>query len=497
MALPSTTEQGNRVHRRGFFICYRHKDSEGEATHLYDRLQQKLGQNHVFIDYNFLKPGTHWSEEIESCIKSCYALIAVIGDHWQIAGENGQPRLFELEDPVRKEIAIAMNAGVKIVPILLAGAAMPEKAKLPDNLKALPDIQALTLDRYHFDPDVDKLLRRLKDIRRKRIREDRSELRKKSPWMLPTAIAFLMILAIGIWRLGIPNFTRVFSPLAKYRVTAQKHFSEGRYGDVIVVVNEWLIKDPQNGEAESLRFRATEILRKLRDFELAIRANDYVGAREALEQMEEIHKEDPNDGIHHTRLDEIFAPEFQDEFLGPLDPWVAPDTWSGGNGSLVVSGVGLGFLKNKHYRNFTATFNISFLNSKGAVWILRAERNLSHCYLFQLTGPRGNPSNSFAGFRLSNGKTELILGPVAVGADLGKRDDQFNIKINAVGEKIDHYIELVSEPTGEPRLLAQMIDPAFLEGTIGFGVRDNERFVVRALKIVPIRDSQTAGRKTQ
>jgi hypothetical protein len=229
------------------------------------------------------------------------------------------------------------------------------------------------------------------------------------------------------------------------------------------------------------------MVKDLRDFDLGVQWNDYARARDALGRVQSLNKLDPNIPKFRARLDAAFSPEFQDEFLGRLDSWNAPKTWRVERGSLIVRGSGLGVLQGKHYDDFTASFNISFLNSRGAVWILRAESNLSHYYLFRLTGPKGMPPNSFACLKSVNGKTETILGPIAVGANLGKRDDQFNITVRAAKDNIENFIDLVSEPAEEPRLLGRTTDPTFSGGTIGFGVYSNEEFSVRAFKVVPIK----------
>jgi hypothetical protein len=114
---------------------------------------------------------------------------------------------------------------------------------------------------------------------------------------------------------------------------------------------------------------------------------------------------------------------------------------------------------------------------------------LSDYYMFQLTGPRGTPPNSFACFRVIGGKREIVLSPIPVGANLGGKDDQFNITVKAAGGTIEHLIEVVSEPGEGPRMLGRMTDPTLSGGTIGFGGAAGEEFIVRALKILPIRKS--------
>jgi hypothetical protein len=59
--------------------------------------------------------------------------------------------------------------------------------------------------------------------------------------------------------------------------------------------------------------------------------------------------------------------------------------------------------------------------------------------------------------------------------------------VKAASDRVEHFIELVSEPAEEPRLLGRINDGAFPGGTIGFGVSDGEEFIVRAFKVLPLR----------
>jgi len=316
------------------------------------------------------------------------------------------------------------------------------------------------------------------------LRRDIAVLAAKAPLALLGGFVILVALAVFLAFKLAPDIFERKPPSVRHQPVVQDLFNAGRYEEAANVLETWRRADPQNKSAEYYQSRVKEIIQRLRAFDLSLKAKDYVGARAALDRLQELHKADPNMANRQAKLDEIFAPEFQDEFLGGLDGWVAPPTWSVKLGSLEVRGVGLGYIREKHYRDFSATFNLSFLNNRGAVWILRAD-SLSRYYLFQLTGPKGNPPNSFACFRFMSDRSEAILKPIAVGADLGRRGDQFNLTIKAAGNRIEHYISLVSEPTLEPILLGTVTDPMIQEGSIGFGVKDGEEFAVRALKIVP------------
>jgi hypothetical protein len=497
MNLPTAWKQFRNAQKRSFVICYRREDAEPDANLLYDSLTREFGEKEVFLDIRAnvdkLPPGKPFSEVIADQIKSSYALLVMIGKTWlSIRGDTGQQRLFEPNDEVRKEIEVALERGKKeqkaeeqVIPILLPQASWPREEELPISIKKLSSLHAHGLDNRHYDQDVGKLITSLKNIRKEIRHQDWLNLPKSFRLVLLIAPVLLIAMTFIIAVNTVPLILTMKPPSVRYQPVVQDLFNAGKYEEAANTLRVWIQEDPNNKSAEFFFSRVRELIQKCKNLDLSIKVKDYSGARAALDRLQELNKADPNNVNRQARLDEIFAPEFQDEFLGGMDDWVAPSTWRVDHGSLVVRGIGLGFIKEKHYRNFAATFNLSFLNNKGAVWILRAE-GLSRYYLFQLTGSQGNPPNSFSGFRFYNDKRESILKPIVVGANLGIKDDQFTLKVEVAGDRIKHYISLVSAPTLEPILLGAVNDPLIQEGTLGFGVNNGEEFAVRALKIVPI-----------
>jgi serine/threonine protein kinase len=332
------------------------------------------------------------------------------------------------------------------------------------------------------------LLDRIHKVQEERLQHvtgTRNSFRSAALWIL----AGFLVLAVVLT--AVAPIRRVWwpGPARQYEPIAREAFNRGQYDEANRILDLWLKKDTQNYEAGMLRSQSTEVLNNLKVFESAVAARNYLPARTALVRVQELNKLDPGLGNYWSTLEAVFSPEFQDEFLGGLDLWSAPGTWRVDRGKLIVRGSDFGTLKGKYYEDLTASFNLSFLNAKGAVWILRAASDLKGYYMCQLTGPRGTPPNSFACFKVIDGKRESVLSPIPVGANLGRKDDQFNMTVKVAGDTIEHLIEVVSEPAEGPRLLGKVTDPAFSGGTLGFGGPDGEEFVVRSLKILPIRKS--------
>ena len=137
------------------FVSYRRTDAPGHAGRLYDRLVGVFGEENVFKDVDSLEPGADFVEVIENTIAHCDALIAVIGPGWL------SQRLDDPLDWVRLEVGNALERGIRVIPVLVQGAAMPLDADLPDNLKALTRKHGETLNESTWSVQVSQLVNRL------------------------------------------------------------------------------------------------------------------------------------------------------------------------------------------------------------------------------------------------------------------------------------------------------------------------------------------------
>jgi hypothetical protein len=95
----------------------------------------------------------------------CEVLIAVIGAHWLTStdGQGGR-RLDNPEDFVRVEIATALRRNIRVIPVLVDGALMPQSANLPDDLKPLVRRNALQVGDTHFDDDCRRLVAAIEQV---------------------------------------------------------------------------------------------------------------------------------------------------------------------------------------------------------------------------------------------------------------------------------------------------------------------------------------------
>jgi len=149
----------------GLFISYRRDDCRGWAGRLADTLQANLDENLIFLDIESIPPGDDFVDAIENAVGSCNVMLALIGPHWLNAPDKqGKRRLDDPNDFVRLEIATAIAQKKKIIPVLFAGATMPDAAELPTELSPLARRQALELSDTRWQYDSEQLMNAIQTI---------------------------------------------------------------------------------------------------------------------------------------------------------------------------------------------------------------------------------------------------------------------------------------------------------------------------------------------
>jgi hypothetical protein len=144
------------------FINYRREDMPFAASTLYRELRGRFGAENVFFDMATLRPGMAFLEEVTSKSSGTTgAFLALIGPGWLSAME-AHWRLGD--DHVSKEIELALRGGWTVIPVLLAGAPLPDRRDLPPAIRALPSNQTARLRQASLDDDIEELVARLDKI---------------------------------------------------------------------------------------------------------------------------------------------------------------------------------------------------------------------------------------------------------------------------------------------------------------------------------------------
>lgn len=178
------------------------------------------------------------------------------------------------------------------------------------------------------------------------------------------------------------------------------------------------------------------------------------------------------------------SPEFSDYFQAGTSFWDAPKTWQVKNGKLIVKDSSEVGLRTGIYDDFKMIFDISFLNDKGAVWIIRA-RDKKNYYLFQLSGPKGANPKFFQSYIYQSGQQPRLLSSDRVVEDLTRPNDSYTITIEAKGSTIKHFIQLKSNPRAGSELFSTLTDSTLSYGAVGFGAIAGEEFIVYLVTVQP------------
>ena len=94
-------------------------------------------------------------------------MLVMIGPNWSTSkGRDGKARLMNADDWVRIEVATALKRDIKVVPVLVGGAQMPEIEDLPEELYELRSRNAHELSDKRWDHDARLLMEVLRSTLR-------------------------------------------------------------------------------------------------------------------------------------------------------------------------------------------------------------------------------------------------------------------------------------------------------------------------------------------
>jgi hypothetical protein len=145
------------------FISCRRGDAPFAAHALHGQLARRFAEHRIFMDVQGgVYAGAEFADVIREQVARCEVLVALIGPDWdQITDDQGRRRLDIPDDLVRIEIASALSAHKRVVPVLVGGAIMPAEDSLPDDLKALARRNAFKLTHENFATECAYLVRQI------------------------------------------------------------------------------------------------------------------------------------------------------------------------------------------------------------------------------------------------------------------------------------------------------------------------------------------------
>ena len=179
------------------FICYRRADSNPATFGLYERLTAEYGESAVFIDRVDFHAGDEWREKTAPILEAASAVVVVIHKDWV---EIGKERLRDRNDPVRRELELALETDCQIIPVTIDDTPFPSDsglASIADDDSELGTLLARLFAKtaikvrftQDFQLDSKALVRRLNEIPSieplgQTIRFDISGLTVMRPWTL-------------------------------------------------------------------------------------------------------------------------------------------------------------------------------------------------------------------------------------------------------------------------------------------------------------------------
>jgi hypothetical protein len=155
------------------FINYRRRDTAWPAGRIGDRLRETFGDDRVFQDTITIEPGVDFVEAIGDHVEECRVLLSLIGPHWM---SELQSRLVESNDFVRIEIEQALARGIRVIPIIVDDAKIPNMSDLPEQLESFSRLNAVRIEADSFDADMEHFT---SFLRRFLMREEEADTKPK------------------------------------------------------------------------------------------------------------------------------------------------------------------------------------------------------------------------------------------------------------------------------------------------------------------------------
>jgi hypothetical protein len=133
------------------------------AGRICDCLVSRYGRDSVFMDAD--NPlGLHDRNRLDRALRQSDVLIAIMGANW-LGRDANRAKIFEEDDPVRIEIETALWRGIRIIPTLVNGAAMPDPTDLPSELRHFTFLNAIAIDEGHdFNNHMNRLIHVMDDV---------------------------------------------------------------------------------------------------------------------------------------------------------------------------------------------------------------------------------------------------------------------------------------------------------------------------------------------
>jgi hypothetical protein len=192
------------------FISYRREDAEWAVERIHAALKPHVSdpRHDIFVDVDNIPAGVDFAEYLDAKVTQCDVLLAVIGPNWLGSRDprTGGRRLDDANDFVRFEIATALRRKIKVAPVLLNGARLPEPQDLPEEIRGLVGRQGVSISLVNFEADVQRLIQSL-GLRRRAAPTQAPSNRTASGGHL-AALSAIAVAVLGIGSVAVYGFSQ-------------------------------------------------------------------------------------------------------------------------------------------------------------------------------------------------------------------------------------------------------------------------------------------------
>lgn len=110
-------------------------------------LSAEFGSDAVFRSSRSIPASANFESALRDAVAECSVMLVLIGRRWMTLDQEGVPRLFVAGDWVRTEIELALQAGKRVIPIVVGDRHLPSAEELPPSVMELARLQ---YRRFHY-----------------------------------------------------------------------------------------------------------------------------------------------------------------------------------------------------------------------------------------------------------------------------------------------------------------------------------------------------------
>ena len=210
------------------------------------------------MDLSGIEPGENFHEALRREIDAADVMLVIIGKEWAFAEDaDGMNRLDKPRDVVRREIAIGLESDVRVVPVLVSGAEMPQAIHLPAALVKLTNLNAFPVNEETFEEDMTRLAEYLRKWTAELLTADpqeRTDVQEIRPRMIQKKVCMLGSFGVGKTSLVSRYVRSIFSD--KYLTTLGVKVDKKviALGDSEITLMLWDIAGEEKGSPTKLHY---------------------------------------------------------------------------------------------------------------------------------------------------------------------------------------------------------------------------------------------------